>query len=69
MKEQKALCRRIGTYLGRLVTNILYGTVKHGNDLNAQFTPKDIWRIFFTLKVWWISSTDNDRFIVLLAPQ
>ncbi len=25
--------------------------------------------IFFTLKVWWISSTYNHRFIALLAPQ
>jgi hypothetical protein len=27
-----------------------------------------IFGAFFTLKVWWISSTYNDRFNVLLAP-
>ncbi len=37
---------------------------------NDWFIPNDIWRIFdSTVKVWWISSTYSDRFIVLLAPQ
>jgi hypothetical protein len=43
-----------------MVGTLLAGTVKLGSDL--------IFGAFWTLKVWWISSIYNDRFIVMLAP-
>jgi len=43
-----------------------YCTVKLGNDLNTKAVRA---RLIYLAHFWWISSTYNDRFIVLLAPQ